>query len=72
MFERQERRCIICKTEEPGGHGVWHLHHTGSKKAGTIKIHGLTCHKCNWAARQGTREDIAWLRAVADFCEAVL
>ena len=63
--------CAACKTDKPGGIG-WHTHHTGSKKDGTLRVHGLLCHRCNITARQGTRDDIIWLRTLADWLETQL
>lgn len=42
-LEEQGGRCAICKRDEPGGKGRWHMDH--NKKTGTIR--GLLCCDCN-------------------------
>ena len=43
MLEDQGHRCKICRTDEPGGKGRFHLDHCHS----TGKIRGLLCSSCN-------------------------
>jgi hypothetical protein len=67
MLAQQNGCCAACKTNNPGTKHGWATHHTGHGK--NLKIHGLLCQFCNTAARQGTREDIAKLRSLADKLE---
>lgn len=46
LFERQGRRCAICRTDTPGGRGKrrgWHVDHDH----GTGQVRGLLCYGCN-------------------------
>lgn len=45
QLERQEYRCAICRSEEPGGRGYFHLDHCHA----TETFRGLLCHWCNTA-----------------------
>ena len=38
-----DNKCGICKTDKPGGKGVFHIDHNHS----TGKIRGILCHNCN-------------------------
>jgi hypothetical protein len=69
ILAAQNGRCPACGSSDPGRKTGWSLHHTGSKREGTFRIHGLFCHRCNITIRSGTREDIDYLRRVADWCE---
>jgi hypothetical protein len=43
MLLNQNNRCAICKTNEPGGKGRWHIDHCHE----TNKVRGLLCTVCN-------------------------
>ncbi len=43
LLTKQNNLCAICKTNKPGGEGVWHIdrnHETGGVK-------GILCYHCN-------------------------
>lgn len=42
-FSKQHRRCAICNTTTPKGHGKWHTDHNHT----TGKFRGILCHHCN-------------------------
>lgn len=65
ILASQNSRCAACEIADPGSRLGWHLHHTGSKKAGTLKVHGFLCHHCNVAAGQGMLYDIERLELLA-------
>lgn len=43
MFNKQGRRCRICKTDDPKGKGCWHTDHCHV----TLKVRGILCQRCN-------------------------
>ena len=43
MLEAQDGRCKICKTDAPGGYGVFYVDHCHISS----KVRGLLCHQCN-------------------------
>jgi hypothetical protein len=43
LLERQAGRCAICRTDEPGGRGNWHVDHCHESNA----VRGLLCATCN-------------------------
>lgn len=43
LLEEQGGRCAICRTDEPGGRGTWHVDHNHE----TGSIRGLLCWRCN-------------------------
>ena len=45
MYEDQDYRCAICRTDNPKGQGILHVDHCHS--SGNIR--GLLCHHCNIA-----------------------
>jgi rubrerythrin len=46
LLEKQQYRCAICNTDEPGGkHNRFHIDHCHD----TDKVRGLLCHHCNTA-----------------------
>jgi hypothetical protein len=52
MLALQDHRCAICRTDDPGGHGNWHIDHdhsccpTSKKSCGEC-VRGLLCSRCN-------------------------
>ncbi len=69
MLAAQDSRCAICRTDEPGGQGGFHLDHDHAFDAKDRRGHrGLLCHSCNTAL--GHLNDSAeLLRAAADYLE---
>lgn len=67
MFFEQGMKCKCCGTYDPGTKLWWHTHHTGSKKYGTLRVHGILCHHCNHALTKHTTP--AGLRLLANFLE---
>jgi hypothetical protein len=45
MFDRQDGKCAICGTTEPGGKGTFHTDHDHD----TGVVRGLLCQTCNQA-----------------------
>lgn len=43
MLAQQDGKCAICRSDQPGGKGRFHIDHCHSTK----KIRGLLCHHCN-------------------------
>lgn len=75
MIERQEDRCAICRTDEPGGIGGWKIDHDhnccpGTKSCGEC-IRGLLCTTCNTGIGM-LRDDPVTMRAAADYVETTL
>lgn len=64
MLASQDGRCAICRADEPGGKGGWHVDHCHNTKV----IRGLLCHHCNIGVGQ-FKDDPARLRAAADYLE---
>jgi len=64
MLAGQDGRCAICRTDEPGGKGGWHVDHCHDSKV----IRGLLCHCCNIGVGQ-FKDDPTRLRAAADYIE---
>lgn len=72
LFASQDFACAACRTPHPGGHKRWHTHHTGSKKAGDLKVHGILCHHCNITARNGSQDVINKLCLLVEFLKKAL
>ena len=68
MFSAQSQRCLVCKAISPGSKRGWHTHHTGSKKNGSFKLHGILCHSCNHALTNKMTPSL--LRKLASFMES--
>ncbi len=51
LIEKQNGKCAICSTEDPGGHGDWHVDHDHSccdyKGSCGKCVRGLLCQRCN-------------------------
>ena len=43
LKESQGGRCAICRADEPGGHGTFHVDHCHE----TGVVRGLLCYRCN-------------------------
>ncbi len=43
MLAAQDGRCAICRTDQPGGKGRFHVDHCHD----TNRVRGLLCHNCN-------------------------
>lgn len=43
LLQLQNYSCAICKTDKPGGRGIFHIDHNHK----TGKVRGLLCHGCN-------------------------
>lgn len=52
MLEAQGGCCAICKSNNPRGHGRFHVDHNHK----TGKIRGLLCHNCNLTVRNHSAE----------------
>lgn len=62
LLEDQEFKCAVCKTEDPGGRGRFHVDHCHS----TGKIRGLLCHHCNLMLGQA-KDNISTLLAAIQY-----
>jgi Autographiviridae endonuclease VII len=45
LLSAQGNRCAICRTDDAGGRGDWHVDHDHE----TERVRGLLCHRCNVA-----------------------
>lgn len=64
LLASQGERCAICRSDDPGTKGMWHVDHCHD--AGTVR--GLLCSACNIGLGQfKDRPDV--LRAAADYLE---
>jgi len=62
LLARQEGRCAICQTDQPGGKGSWHVDHDHA----TGGVRGLLCSQCNLMLGHA-RDDPARLRAALEY-----
>lgn len=62
LLEKQNHRCAICKTDEPGGRGTWHVDHCHDSNV----VRGLLCSNCNRAIGL-FKDDIDRLDAAIDY-----
>lgn len=73
MLAEQAGRCAICRTDEPGGSGTWHIDHDHSccpgRKASCGRcIRGLLCTRCN-IGLGNLQDNPETIRAAADYVE---
>jgi len=68
LFAKQGFCCKVCHTQASGSRKGWHTHHTGDKKIGTLKVHGILCHHCNVILHKRATPEL--LRKLADFMES--
>jgi hypothetical protein len=64
MLDAQDGRCAVCRTDTPGGRGLFHVDHSHS----TGRIRALLCTNCNVALGL-VNDDPVRLRALADYIE---
>lgn len=72
LLASQSARCAICKTDEPGGRGRWHVDHdhaccSGSRSCGEC-VRGLLCSRCNPLLGMA-RDDTRTLRAAIAYLD---
>lgn len=51
ILDSQDGKCAVCRTDNPGGMGTWHVDHdhtccAGSRSCGKC-VRGLLCSRCN-------------------------
>jgi hypothetical protein len=64
MLEAQDGRCAVCRTDTPGGRGLFHVDHCHT----TGRIRALLCHACNVVLGL-VADDPVRLRALAAYVE---
>lgn len=64
LLASQNGLCAICRTDEPGGKGSWHVDH--DHDAGGVR--GLLCHHCN-VGLGNFKDNPQKLRMAADYLE---
>jgi predicted nucleic acid-binding Zn ribbon protein len=64
MLAEQEGRCAICRTDDAGGKGGWHVDHDHA----TGSVRALLCHHCNLGLGN-FRDDPVQLRSAADYLD---
>lgn len=64
-FEKQQRKCAVCRTDAPGSKNGWHLDHCHT----TGIIRGILCHHCNLALGHAKDNPIL-LRQLADYIDS--
>jgi hypothetical protein len=74
LLAEQGGKCAVCRCDEPGGQGKWHVDHDhsccSSRKISCGKcIRGLLCSRCNIGIGN-LRDDPAVIRAAADYLDA--
>ena len=74
IFDGQDHRCAICRTNVPSGHG-WHVDHDhaccpeNGRSCGKC-VRAILCSECNTGLGK-FRDNPAVLRAAADYLERV-
>lgn len=64
LLDSQDGRCAICKSEDPGGKGCFHVDHCHV----TDEIRGLLCHNCNLMLGQ-SKDNVQTLRNAIRYLE---
>lgn len=64
LLESQGGKCGLCRIDEPGGFGSWHVDHDHDSGA----VRGLLCQRCNIGLGY-FKDDPDVLRAAADYIE---
>ena len=72
LLQRQGGQCAICKVDQPGGQGTWHVDHdhghcSGARSCGSC-VRGLLCTRCNTGIGL-LMDDPSILRAGAQYLE---
>jgi hypothetical protein len=67
MLEEQGGACAICRTDDPGGSGTWHVDHDHE----TGRVRGLLCVRCNVAIGL-LHDDLNLLRQAISYIEGDL
>lgn len=72
LLDAQGGRCAVCRTDDPGGKGTWHVDHDHtccpSQHTCGKCLRGLVCYSCNTAMGM-LNDDPARLRACADYLD---
>jgi hypothetical protein len=63
MYEQQNGRCAICRTDKPGAKGTFHVDHCHT----TGDVRGLLCTGCNF--RLGVLENAEWCEKALDYLD---
>lgn len=66
MLERQNGCCAICRTDEPGGRGKWHIDHCHE----TNEVRGLLCQSCNMGIGQ-LKDDVNLLQKAIGYLKPI-
>lgn len=72
MLAAQDERCAICRTDDPGGVGRWHIDHDhaccpGGNSCGRC-VRGLLCSACNTGIGL-LGDDIARIKRAIDYLQ---
>lgn len=62
LLASQGGRCAICRTDQPGGKGGWHLDHDHKDD----RVRGLLCASCNLLLGHA-KDDLDLLRAAVEY-----
>lgn len=60
----QDGRCAVCRADQPGGKGGWHVDHCHTSG----RIRGLLCHHCN-VGLGNFKDNVENLRAAIAYLE---